>query len=326
MSHMARIPSAALAALVGSPGEESPRETREIRPFALGSGDVTGLADFFGLRAINERFSRIARHAFVPMLRFAPRITCHPPELLSFDEFRRTQTNPVSLTLWHMEELRGNQMIALPHRLVSALTNAFFGGGPVATPAMQAEFSGTEQRVIELVTDRLMQAMQVAWRDVMQVTMSLAGREENTQFASFADGDEMVVDCRFSVQMPGGDTARIDVVYPMQLLRPISSLLRSRLQSDRIEEDRTWRERLEQAVLSVPLAVSVRLCQPEVPLSRLLSLATGDVLPVALTGTVDVLVAGRVLFQAQPGEQGGRAAVCILRPQSARTDLPGSMP
>ncbi len=33
-------------------------------------------------------------------------------------------------------------------------------------------------------------------------------------------------------------------------------------------------------------------------------------LPVALTGTVDVLVAGRVLFQAQPGEQGGRAAVC----------------
>jgi flagellar motor switch protein FliM len=317
MSLMSRIPSSVLTALVGAPAGIDPREAREVRPFALGSGDVTGLADFFGLRAINERFCRIARHAFVPMLRFMPRITSHPPELMSFDEFRRTQANPVSLTVWHMEELRGNQMMVLPHRLVSVLTNAFYGGGPVATPATQAEFSGTEQRVIELVTDRLMQAMQVAWRDVMPVAMTLAGREESTQFATFADGDEMVVDCRFTVQLPGGDTARIDVVYPMQLLKPISSLLRSRLQSDQIEEDRTWRERLEQAVLSVPLNVSVRLCQPEMPLNRLIALSAGDVLPVALTGTVDVLVAGRVLFQAQPGEQGGRAAVCILRQDTA---------
>jgi flagellar motor switch protein FliM len=314
MSLMSRIPSSVLAAPVDTPGDL--RETREVRPFALGTGDVTGLADFYGLRAIHERFGRIARQAFVPMLRFQPRITSHPPELVSFDEFRRTLGNPVALTVWQMEELRGNQLMVMPHQLVSVLTNAFYGGGPVATPATQAEFSGTEQRVIELVTDRLMQAMQVAWRDVMPVSMSLAAREESTLFATFADGDEMVVDCRFTVQLPGGESARIDVVYPMQLLRPISSLLRSRLQSDQLDEDRSWRERLEQAVMGVPLSVSVRLCQPELPLNRIVALSAGDVLPVALTGTVDVLVAGRVLFQAQPGEQGGRAAVCILRQQT----------
>ncbi len=65
------------------------------------------------------------------------------------------------------------------------------------------------------------------------------------------------------------------MVYPMQLLRPISSLLRSRLQSDQLDEDRSWRERLEQAVMGVPLSVSVRLCQPELPLNRIVALSAG---------------------------------------------------
>ncbi len=115
MSLMTRIPASVLAAPVDTPGD--PRDTREVRPFALGTGDRHGSCDFYGLRAIHERFGRIARQAFVPMLRFQPRITSHPPELISFDEFRRTLGNPVSLTVWQMEELRGNQLMVMPHRL-----------------------------------------------------------------------------------------------------------------------------------------------------------------------------------------------------------------
>lgn len=320
MTLMKRIPPAGLAALVGdlaAPGPADLAAQPPVRPYAFGGAEVTGLADYYGLRAINERFCRIARSAFVPMLRFPPRITCLPPELHSFDEFRSALQAPVSLTVSHVEELRGTQLMVLPHRLVSVLTNAYYGGGPAATAPSSNEFSATEQRVIELVTDRLNQAMQLAWRDVMPVSLAVTTREENIQFATFADGDELVVSCRFVVQLPGGATGQIDTVYPLQMLRPISSLLRSRLQSDQLDEDRNWRERLEQAVLSVPLNLSVRLCQPELPLNRLLSLTAGEVLPVTLTGTVEVLVEGRPLFRAQPGEQGGHAAVSILRPQAA---------
>ena len=36
-----------------------------------------------------------------------------------------------------------------------------------------------------------------------------------------------------------------DVVYPLQTLKPVSSLLRSRVQSDVVESNMTWRDKLE---------------------------------------------------------------------------------
>ena len=41
----------------------------------------------------------------------------------------------------------------------------------------------------------------------------------------------------FVVQLPGVDAANFDILYPLQTLKPIASLLRSRVQSDIIEDD-----------------------------------------------------------------------------------------
>jgi len=127
----------------------------------------------------------------------------------------------------------------------------------------------------------------------------------------------MIVNCSFMVQLPGQEPASFDILYPLQMLKPIASLLRSRMQSDQLTEDRNWREKLELAVMGVPLGVSVRLCEPQIPLSRLMSLNDGEVLPVTLTGAVEVLVQNQAMFDAQPGEQAGHAAVSITRRRAA---------
>lgn len=288
-------------------------EGQDVRPYSFGGNDLTGLADFHGLRMINERFCRLARSAFLPLLRFQPRISSFPPELRSFDDYRNAQDNFLSLTTSASDELRGNQLMVLPPSFVALLTNAYYGGGTRVSQQVRSEFTGTEQRVIEILTDRLNGALQLAWRDLMRVTFIVASREENMQFVSFADGEELIVNCSFLVQLPGQEPANFDILYPLQVLKPIASLLRSRMQSDTLAEDRSWRERLEQAVLSVPLQVSARLCQPSVSLGRLMSLKDGDVLPVSLSGSVDLLVEGQTLYEARPGEQGGHAAVSVTR-------------
>ena len=45
-------------------------------------------------------------------------------------------------------------------------------------------------------------------------------------------------------------------------LKPIAAQLRSRLQADVSEDDHTWREKMERAVLNIPLTVTGRLGQP----------------------------------------------------------------
>ena len=84
----------------------------------------------------------------------------------------------------------------------------------------------------------------------------------------------------FRKQLPNVDSASFDVIYPLQTLKPIASLLRSRVQSDVIEDDKSWRERLQTSVLNIPLPVSAILAEPKIKVSQMVNFKTNDVLPL----------------------------------------------
>ena len=54
------------------------------------------------------------------------------------------------------------------------------------------------------------------------------------------------------------------------------------MQSDVVESNMTWRDKLEKAVLEVPLMVKSNLSEPIVSMSKLLRMKTGDTLNVNL--------------------------------------------
>ena len=72
------------------------------------------------------------------------------------------------------------------------------------------------------------------------------------------------------VQMPNHDPVSFDVVYPLQTLKPISSQLRSRVQNEFAHDDRTWKERLQNAILSIPLTLTAELGKPKTSLGKLM--------------------------------------------------------
>mgnify|MGYP007000210517 len=71
--------------VISTEGNISPEA--EVRPFVFGSDDLSLLGDYYALRLINERFARLARSTFLPMLRIQPRISSFPPEVKTFDEY-----------------------------------------------------------------------------------------------------------------------------------------------------------------------------------------------------------------------------------------------
>ena len=306
-----------VAALVGGLMETTSFGTSadgmEVRPYTFGSNDVSVMGDYHALRMINERFCRIARSVFLPMLRIQPRISAFPAETRSFDDYRNSQDNFVSLTNTKIEELRGNHLIVIPPSFISLLTDAYYGGQIRYVKTGRNEFTSTEQRVIEIVTDRLNNALQLAWRDLMHLTFTVQSREENMQFAAFVDGDDMIVNCSFMVQLPDAEPASFDILYPFQTLKPISSQLRSRTQSDSLDDDASWRERLERAVMSVPLEVRARLCEPDIALRHLANLKEGDVIPAKVSDKVEILIDGKPYFEAVPGEIAGKSALSITK-------------
>jgi flagellar motor switch protein FliM len=290
---------------------------KDVRDFAFGSDDLSLMGDYYALRVINERFARLARSVFQPMLRVQPRISAQLPTVQTFDEYSKDSPSLMSLSTSRIDELRGSKMMVMQPEFISALTNGYYGGELGLKHALRSEFTATETRVIEIITNGLNDVLLTAWQDLMPLSFSEHAREENLQFASFVDGGDTIIVCKFAVQLPKAESATLDILYPLQTLKPIAAQLRSRMQSDVIEDDLTWRERLEQAVMQVSLPMNVQLSKPKVSLRELVELEAGDVFPIQLKTGLGVMVHGQEMFVADIGEVAGTSAITIIRKQLA---------
>ena len=284
----------------------------DVRAFQFGEDDLSLMGDYYALRLINERFARHARGVFLPMLRLQPRISPFPPEVKTFDEYCEGIDNFMNLNISRMEELRGPMLLTLGPKFISTLTASFYGGSIYQLDQKRTEFTSTEERVIELVHEGLSECLSTAWTDLMPITLSQQGREVNPQFASFVDGGELVIICAFLIQLPNGDSVNMDVVYPLQTLKPIAAQLRSRMQSD-TNDDVSWRERMENAILNIPLNVTAFLGQPVMSMGQLIRLQTGDVVSIQVNDGIELRVEDNPIFLADIGEVSGQAAVSLTK-------------
>ena len=287
-------------------------DSSEVRSFQFGEDDLSLMGDYYALRLINERFARHARSVFLPMLRLQPRISPFPPEVKTFDEYCEGIENFMNLNISRMEELRGPMLLTLGPKFISTLTASFYGGSIYQPDQKRTEFTSTEERVIELVYEGLSECLSAAWTDLMPVALTYQGREVNPQFASFVDGGELVIICAFLIQLPNGDSVNMDVVYPLQTLKPIASQLRSRMQSD-TSDDVSWRERMEHAILNIPLNITAFLGEPVMSMGQLIRLQSGDVVPIQVNDGIELRVENNPIFLADIGEVSGQAAISLTK-------------
>jgi flagellar motor switch protein FliM len=283
----------------------------EVSDFTFGSDNLELLGDYYALRLINERFARLVRSIFLPMIRMQPKINPFPPEVKTYDEYSAGLNSFMSLTTSRIDELRGSMLLVLEPSFISVLTNCYYGGKLANFPSTKSEFTATEDRIIEIVSDGMAQCLQNAWKDLMPITIRHQAREINPQFATLVESTDSVIICSFVVQLPNIDSASFDIIYPLQTLKPIASLLRSRVQSDVVDNDTSWKDRLENSILNVPLPVSAILSEPSVSLSELIKFKEGDIINLPPIDGVDFFVDDRLLFKAEIGETNSQVAVSL---------------
>ena len=283
----------------------------EVSDFTFGSDNLELLGDYYALRLINERFARLVRSIFLPMIRMQPKINPFPPEVKTYDEYSAGLNSFMSLTTSRIDELRGSMLLVLEPSFISVLTNCYYGGKLANFPSTKSEFTATEDRIIEIVSDGMTQCLQNAWKDLMPITIRHQAREINPQFATLVESTDSVIICSFVVQLPNIDSASFDIIYPLQTLKPIASLLRSRVQSDVIDDDTSWKDRLENSIMNVPLPISAILSEPSVSLSELIKFKEGDIINLPRVDGVDFLVDDKILFKAEIGETNSQVAVSL---------------
>ena len=264
------------------------------------------------LEMINERFARYLRVSLFNMLRRSPELSVGSIQMLKFSEYVHGLFMPASMNLVKVAPLRGTALFTFDPKLVFSLVDNYFGGtGQFHTKIEGRDFTATERRVVHLVVEQVFVDLTEAWRTVFPVEFTYIGTEVNPHFANIVSPSEVVVVTVIDVEIEGGSGA-LHLAYPYSMIEPIREILDTGMQSDSIDKDERWSLTLREEVEVAEVEIASTLTETTIPLSQLVSMSPGDVVPVELPDVVVATVEGVPVFRGRFGTSGGNLALKVL--------------
>lgn len=300
--------------------EEAPAEPGVARTYDFASQDRIVRGRLPTLEMINERFIRTWRIGLFNLLRRSADLSVRGIEMIKFSEYLHSLYVPTNLNLIRLKPLRGVGLIVFEPKLVYTVVDNFFGGdGRYPAKIEGREFTATEMRVITLLLKQTFADLVDAWAPVMNVDFEYINSEVNPHFANIVSPREYVVVSRFHVELDGGG-GELHVTLPYSMLEPIRELLDAGIQSDRVHDDDTFRDSVNDLLRGAEVTLSSVLTEKRISLRQLTGLKIGDILPIDLPKTVPVCVEQIPVFTGEFGTSNGNNAVKIIatHPPGAR--------
>ncbi len=286
----------------------------EVVSYELGSQDRIIRGRMPTLDMINERLARYLRISMYNMLRKTVEVTVVGVSMIKFSEYVRGLFMPTSLNLVNINPLRGTGLFVVDPNLVFATVDNFFGGdGRYHTRIEGREFTPTENRVIQLLLERLFEDLSKSWEPVMNLDFNYLNSETNPQFANIVSPTEVVVVQKFKMELEGGG-GEFHVVMPYSMLEPIRELLDAGMQSDQANVDQRWTNSLKEDLKQAVIKIDSSMCHTKMTIAEVLNLNEGDVIPIDMPDVVTVRAAQIPIFRGVLGNSNGKNAVQYVTP------------
>ncbi len=223
----------------------------------------------------------------------------------SYTEWRIAQ-NPYGLLFRYRITAQGAQMlIHVPGHLLSQIVDLAYGG--IGNLAVRSAFTPAETRFAERIAEALLPAIRAAWKDTPTIAPTLLGTETDLLNANWPKGQDRILVSNLFVEGDGIKPATISWIISAET----ANVLPAAPGAESSVADPVWGQRMRASAMAVSLPARSILTRCELPLSRLLTLATGDIIPVFLPSSVPLTVAGRTFAHGSIGEANGRAALRI---------------
>ena len=232
-------------------------------------------------------------------------------EVQKFGEYTQDLLVPTNINLIRVKPLRGTGLLVIEAPLLFAIVDNYFGGnGRFHTKIEGREFTPTEMRVVQIVLDQVFAVMSESWQPVMRLDFEYLNSEVNPHFANIVAPSEPVVVSRFHIEIEGlgGD---IHLTLPYAMIEPIREALNSGIASDRGPSDNRFSEALLEQVRDCTLDVRSVMCEAQMSIADLMRMKPGDVIPVRMPDTVDLIVDDMPAFRGTFGTNAGRNAVKV---------------
>ncbi len=279
----------------------------------LGAAKLNPFGDLHALQHLSARFARTLRGVFEPLLRQEVRTFAEPLAVQRFADYRAER--PDGLTAWlpfamgAANEPSGQSLCVLDGRFVLELLDLFFGGTGAAPAHLPSEFSPAAEALVGRIGQSIAAPLRTAWEPLARIDFACGRVEANAAMLHGMDADDALIVTRFGIAAGQAKPVYVDLLYPVVALKPHGTALTGKVVSKSAEPDAKWRAGLTRAAMAVRFPVRSVLAEPVVPLSLLMDLKPGDVIPISFGPEVPVMVGRDRLGAGTVGTSNGRAAV-----------------
>lgn len=303
------------ALLKGATGEsdevQKEEEKGSIRPYNIATQERIVRGRMPTYEIINERFARLLRIGLFNFMRRTVDISVGPVKVIKFSEFVRNLVVPTNLNMVHMKPLRGTALLVFDPNLIFLIVDNLFGGdGRYHTRVEGRDFTQTEQRIIRRLLNVVFEDYEKSWKSVYPVKFEYVRSEMNPQFATIATPNEVVVTVTFDIDM-GNKGGALHVCIPYSMIEPIRDTLYSSLQGDHLEVDKRWIKLLSQQVQGAEVELTANFGHTKVTFDQILSMQTGDIIPLDIPKTVTAHVDGIPVMDCHYGTMNGQYALRV---------------
>jgi flagellar motor switch protein FliM len=288
------------------------RRTRERATAAhasvLGAAKLNPFGDLHTLQHLSARLARSLRGVFEPVLRREVRTWAEPLVVQRFADYRSER--PEGLTAWlpmTMAPNAANGLCVLDGVFVLELLDLFFGGTGAAPAIIPPEFSPAGEAMVTRLGQWIAAPLRTAWEPLAKIDFTPTRVEVNAAMLAI-DGEDAMIVTRFGVAVGDAKPVFIDLLYPVTTLKPHAPTLTGKV-LDKADANPVWRNSLTRAALGVRFPIRSVLAEPVVPLSLLMDLKPGDVIPISFGPEVPVMVGSGRLGMGTVGTSNGHAAV-----------------
>jgi flagellar motor switch protein FliM len=277
----------------------------EIIPVSLlkASDDDGGFAE---IEVVGERIARGVQELLTASSGHIFSVKPGSVNAASYAEWRIAQNPYGMLFRYRLTAQNGQMLVHIPGILLSQIVDLAYGGS--GNPAVRSAFTPAEMRFAKRIAEALIPAIRTAWNGPPSVMPSLENIEPDLLNARWAKSQDRILTNSVSVEADGITPATICWIISVDTAKAAPT---TGTGSEPTAPDPVWSQRMKASAMGVRLPARSVLTRCELPLTRLLHLSPGDVIPIFLPSTIPLTVAGRAFAHGSIGEANGRAAIRI---------------
>ncbi len=265
------------------------------------------------LDIIHDRFIRLFRVTLSNALRKMANLSVNSTGPLKFSEFMNSLPLPSCLNILRLDPLRGAAVMVIESKLLYALVDSFFGGNDVPYTKIEGkDFTQIEIKIARRVVLSAIDDLEKAWEPVYPLKIGYSRTEINPQFVAVVPPSDVVIATTLDVELEKV-SGTIKIVIPYATLEPIKSKLSVGFQSEQLEVDFIWINRIKEQIMQTSANMLVKLGDANISVEDLMHLTPGDIIQLNTDATapLDVLVEGVPKFRGIPGIMKGNRAIKV---------------